>query len=313
VNLRQLEVFARVAEIGTLSEAALVLETVQPVLSRQIRSLEKELQVDLFHRTGRGLRLTDAGEKLLGRSKEILSTVRETRRELLGLTRSQLSNIVVAFSPTVSKAIARPFVRELFERHPDLKLRILEGVSGHIVEWMASRKVDVAVTYFTNALSRMNSEELCSEDLFLVSSQKKMNIPDTVSFSYLKGIPLVLPGQPHGLRSLMETMADSAGIELNVRIEADSFSTIKALVEEGVGCSTLPLSAITEDIRRGVFQISKITDPELRRHLVIITNSGRVAASGLNEVVKIIKDLGHLYLQVPEQFSRLESVRTVAV
>jgi LysR family nitrogen assimilation transcriptional regulator len=296
MNLRQIDIFVKVAETGSLSQAAVFLETVQPILSRQIRGLEQELHVELFHRTGRGLKLTEAGERLLQRSKDILSNVELAKQEMSAFTRSQLTEIAVAFSPTIGQAIVRPFVRELFKLHPEIRLRILEGVSGYIGEWLATRKVDVAVTYFTDALARMSFEELSSEELYLISSKRKNRFPASLSFKDIKDIPLILPGEPHGLRVQLEEAAKHTGTRLDIRIEADSFSTIKQLIQEGVGCSTLPLSAIKAEIRQGEFCVTKITEPVLKRRLVVITNSGRVPASGLKEVVKIIKALGHLYL-----------------
>ena len=84
MNLKQLEYFVQVAELGSFSKAALVLDIAQPALSRQVRSLETELRQQLFLRNGRGVALTDAGKRLFDHSVAVLQLVEQDRDAVSG-------------------------------------------------------------------------------------------------------------------------------------------------------------------------------------------------------------------------------------
>ena len=114
-------------------------------------------------------------------------------------------------------------------------------------------------------------------------------LPPTVPVSELGRFPLILPGPSEGLRILMEVVAAQAGIRLNMKIEADAFNSIRLLVEDGHGYSVLPYPAVQLEVERGMFQISRLVQPEVTRRLVLATCPARIPAAGLNELVRLIR------------------------
>jgi len=104
-------------------------------------------------------------------------------------------------------------------------------------------------------------------------------------------MPLVLPGEDQGLRMLMEMTAAQVGIPLDVVVEADTFNGIRLLVEDGVGCGILPFQVIEQEVRDGVLQASRLVEPEVQRQLVVTTCSNRISGAGLNELVRIVREV----------------------
>jgi len=114
VNSKQLEIFVKVAELGSLSKAARVLGRVQPILSRQIRELEANLDATLFHRTGRGLVLTDTGHRLYDRAVIVLSEMGEAEREIRNLGRALITHATIAMPTTMGRLIIKPLAHAIY-------------------------------------------------------------------------------------------------------------------------------------------------------------------------------------------------------
>ena len=110
MNLKQLEYFVQVAELGSFSKAAGVLDIAQPALSRQVRSLETELSQQLFLRNGRGVALTDAGKRLFDHSVAVLQLV-EHAREDLGASRDEpVGRVVIGLPPSIGRQLTLPLI-----------------------------------------------------------------------------------------------------------------------------------------------------------------------------------------------------------
>jgi LysR family transcriptional regulator, nitrogen assimilation regulatory protein len=289
VNSKQLELFVRIAEFGSLSKAAIMLHRTQPVLSREIRELESELGGALFHRTGRGVVLTETGQRLLKRSKRILEEIEQAEQEARGLGPTQLTRVAMAMPTTLGRTLLRPLVNEVLAHHPDIQLHMMEATSGPILEWVMARRVDIAILYDTVPIAQVVTEPLCEESMYLVAPVNVPKLPPTTKLSDLENIPLILPARTEGLRLLMEVIAAQVGIELKVRIEADAFNSIRLLVEEGHGYTVLPYPAIQLEVERGVFQYSQLVEPVVTRRLVLTTSPARIPAAGLNALVRIIR------------------------
>jgi LysR family nitrogen assimilation transcriptional regulator len=291
MNSKQLEIFVKVAELGSLSKAAVALGRAQPILSKQIRELERELDTTLFHRTGRGLAVTPSGERLLARAQRILDEMLQAEREIRNLGQTQLVHATVAIPTTLGRILTAPLVSAIRARHPQIQLRLREGTSGPILDWVMGRQVDVAILYDTMPTPRGTTQPVFEEEMFLISRAGGPALPKTTPVRALAGMPLILPGENQGLRMLMEMTAAQAGIALNVLVEADTFNGIRLLVEDGIGNGVLPFQVIEQEVREGILQASRLVDPEVKRQLVVTTCSNRLAGAGLNELVRIVRDV----------------------
>ena len=134
VDIKQIEYFVRVAEMGSFTRAANSLNVAQPALSRQVRLLEVELRQNLLVRNGRGAVMTEAGKVLLEHGRGILHQV-ERAHEELGRVRGALAGrVAIGLPPSIAKVLTVPLTREFRAQLPQAALSISEGLSNAMQE-----------------------------------------------------------------------------------------------------------------------------------------------------------------------------------
>lgn len=138
MEIKQLKYFLAVTELGAFSKAAVVLSVAQPVLSRQIRSLEEELGIELLYRNGRGIVLTEAGELLLERARAILSEASAITSDIDSMRASPSGKLILGLPPTANAILSVPLIERFRENYPRVKLKVQEGYSGHVLEWLST-------------------------------------------------------------------------------------------------------------------------------------------------------------------------------
>ncbi|WP_149536360.1 LysR family transcriptional regulator [Siccirubricoccus phaeus] len=267
MDFRQLTTFLHVAELGSVSKAAQRLRIAQPALSRQLRLLEQELKVSLFTRHGRGMVLTQPGHLLLGRAREILQRMEETRAELALSAAEEGGQLVFGLMPSLGGLLAARLVENFLERYPAMGLRIVSASSGYLQEWLHAGQVDLAVVQATAAVENLRHTPLLDEDLFLLTPGSGKASPLKLAEALRQR--LVLTGRQHGLRLLIDRAARLHGVTLDVAVEADSLEVLKALVLRGVGATILPLGAVQGEIAAGKLMAAPIVTPGLSRRLVL--------------------------------------------
>ncbi len=168
MDLKQLEYFVRVAELGSFTRAAVSLDIAQPALSRQVRLLEVELHQSLLIRNGRGAVPTEAGKLLLAHGRGILHQV-ERAREELGRVRGSLAGRVAVGLPTsLARVLTVPLTRTFRAELPDATISISEGLSVGMQESLMSGRLDIAVIYNAQPTPETEVSPLLEEELLLV-------------------------------------------------------------------------------------------------------------------------------------------------
>ena len=142
MNLKQLEYFVHVAELGSFSKAAVVLDIAQPALSRQVRSLETELRQQLFLRNGRGVALTDAGKRLFDHSVAVLQLMAHAREDLGASRDEPVGRVTIGLPPSIGRQLTLPLIDRFKKQLPAARLAIVEGLSTHIVEWVTTGRIE---------------------------------------------------------------------------------------------------------------------------------------------------------------------------
>ncbi len=289
LSTRHLECFLSIAESGSFSNAAIRLGWSQPVLSRYAKELEDELKVKLLYRDGRGVVLTDAGQRFLQRATELLQKFEEARLDALGTPQQMLESAAVGMPPTVTRILALPLARAIYAAYPATKLRLIESFSGHLLEWLSNDRMDAAILYGSEATQRLNAEPLLVERLHLIAPAQQGPLPREISLSEVAKLPLILPSRPHGLRRQLDTIAMRNGIQLSVRVEADGLVPIVQLVAAGIGFTVLPLPSIQQELDAGLLSSALIVDPPVERSLVVATAMKRSPRTGIEALIHIIK------------------------
>ena len=270
MDVPQLRTILHVAELGSLSKAADRLRIAQPALSRQVRLLEEELGIRLFDRNGRGMVVTDAGKKVLRHAQRIMQELDEIRATVADEDAPLRGQVSIGMPPTVSDILSVPLVSAFQVRHPEARLRIVSAYTGYLLDWLHRGELDVAIMYETRPVRSLRMEPLLEEVLFLIGPPDSGLRPDLpVSFAQVAALKLFLPSLGHGLRTILEQSAQIAGCRLEVPVEADSYSTLKNLVESGHGYTILPLAPIHRDVLVGRLVYAPIEGPTPSRRLML--------------------------------------------
>ena len=222
MELRQLRYFVKVVECGSMGRAAAELGVVVSALSQQISRLESELSARLLTRTATGTTLTEAGLAFLRQAQLAL---RHADDAVLAARSSRLSgHVSVGLAPTTSSVLAVPFMDAMRARYPDVRVRLVESLSGHLATMLNARQLDLAIVFQTEAAQRWSIQPLLDERLFLIASPALPGMPGPgpVGLRETARLPLILPSRSHGLRALLNSAFARLRIEPHIAAEVGS-------------------------------------------------------------------------------------------
>lgn len=291
MDLKQLEYFVHVAELGSFTRASNVLNIAQPALSRQVRLLEVELRQNLLIRNGRGVTTTEAGKLLLEHGRGILHQV-ERAREDLGRVRGALAGrVTVGLPPSISRMMTVPLTREFRKRLPNAILSISEGLSISMQEWLLAGRLDIALIYNPAPSADLDTIPLTEEDLYLVTRRSGNAQSSPVSLKDIANLPLVIPNRPHAIRMLIETQMAGIGCKPLVSLEIDGVPAILDLVADGAGHAILSKYAVATAANPDAYLINPIVKPRLVSKLSLATASGRITTLTQKAMLELIQEV----------------------
>jgi LysR family nitrogen assimilation transcriptional regulator len=299
MDLKQLEYFVRVAEMGSFTRASISLDIAQPALSRQIRLLEVELRQNLLTRNGRGAVPTEAGKLLLEHGRGILHQVSLTIEEL-GAARGALAGKVsIGLPPSLSKLITVPLAKAFKEHLPQAQLTLTEGFSLLMHEGLRVGNLDMAVLYNPEQSSDLEMATLHEDELSLISpadkpvgkSAKSAAKGQTVQLSDVAELPLILPSRPNAFRILIEGELMSVGKRPNVILEVDGLNAILNLVKEGMGHAVLPSYTLSNFDNASPFSVKTIHSPSIKSQLMLVWSARRPTTQTQKKAMDIVKQV----------------------
>ena len=266
MELRQLRYFVRIVELGSMSRAALDLDLVQSALSQQISRLEGELATRLLQRSSKGVVPTEAG---LAFFREAQLTLRHAEQAVRAAQQSRLSGTVsVGLASTTAVVLGVPLMQAMHARYPDVRLHLVESMSGHLTGMLNARQLDLAVLFDTGVARRWSVMPLLEEKLYLMCPRLAGEADATASttMAQLEGVPLILPTGAHGLRSTLDAAFAQAGIKPQLVAEVDSLSMLMDAVCAGLGCTIQPWAALGRVQNAALrLQWTEIADAQVRR------------------------------------------------
>ncbi|BBO20649.1 MAG: LysR family transcriptional regulator [Burkholderiales bacterium] len=306
MNLKQLEYFVAVAELGSFSKAAVILNIAQPALSRQVRLLETGLHVTLLMRNGRGAVLTEAGKRLFDHSVGILQLVSRTREDIEASRDEPAGRIVVGLPPSMGRLLTLPLVEGFRRSLPKARLAIVEGLSAHLAEWISTGRADIGLLHNPEPQPALEVTPVLEEPLGLVSpakkgdpkpgaakrgAGKKVSPRDTATLAELARLPLILPERTHAMRKLLETQAALCGHKLNVALEVSSVQSILDLVRAGHGHALLTPSALAASGDAAAFRLRPLSEPRLTSTLCLAVSALKPATPLSKHVFRMLREL----------------------
>ncbi len=272
MDLSQLRTFVAVAEAGSYIKASDLLNIPQPTLSRQVRALELELRASLFHRHGRGVRLTDRGNTFIEYARSIIHTMETAVLSVRDSSAMYAGNLVIGLTPSIGRVLIPQLASRLKEKFPLASVRLTEGLSGALYDKVLLGQVDFALVLSPAGSPNLQIEPLTTEQLYLVGPKKETgSAPSpTVALADLVRLPLILPYSNQWTRPALETAAARLGLQLNITLEIDSTASTVEIVAQGGGYAILPGSL--QNLRSlPDLTWQKIVDPYLEATICLIS------------------------------------------
>ena len=289
-DLTKWRAFLAIADLGSLTRAAIHLDRNQSLLSRHLNALERECSARLFTRTGRGVALSDVGQRLYPQVLALLESAEQLEQEIRGEAREPSGLITIGSLPSITNPIVARLFKQLRTRYPGLQLRVLEGSSGQVNEWLADARVDIAILYRYGRQAPSQEQTLATVDSYLIGAPgDRLTAAAELPFTALDGLPFILPGAPNGLRTALDALAQQERITLTPVLEADSLPLMRSVVAEAQLYTVLPIHAVWNEVRDGRLQAARITTPGLQRFVCMVTARAKGPSRGVRAVAQEIE------------------------
>jgi len=244
MHLRQARTFVTVAELGTVSKAALRLRIAQPALSRQIIDLEQELGLRLFDRVGRRLLLTGEGEQLLTGCRVLLNCASAVTEQAQLLRRGDTGVLKIAGSPQHIESVLAEFLHRYAERFPKVEVRIAEGTGSEILRLLESGEIHLGQNLLhTVKLDQRHFGSLALGSIELLAAchpSLPLSPRHSMEIARLAGFSLLLMDSGFGFRRAFDAASRMAGLNPSIKFESRNPHTLLALAEAGHGVAIVP-------------------------------------------------------------------------
>jgi LysR family transcriptional regulator, transcription activator of glutamate synthase operon len=272
MDLRQLEFFLEVARRSSFTQAARALGVAQPAISQSIARLEAELEIELFARNGRSVRLTEAGSRLVPHAERILGDVATARQEFAQLHGVAAGRLTVGATPTVATHLLPRVLAAYRRQYPHVEVILREGGASVLVMMLGRAAVDLAIVVLPVDDPALVTIPLFTEPLLLAVAEDSSIAEEAqggpVSLRIAANEPFILYRISYHLRSATLNGCRAVGFEPRVALEGGEMETVLRMVAAGLGVSLVPQLAFEGAPRPGVVALP-LSEPRLDRTLGI--------------------------------------------
>ncbi|EBX9478505.1 tricarballylate utilization LysR family transcriptional regulator TcuR [Salmonella enterica subsp. enterica] len=298
MELRQLRYFVRIIETGSMGSAAQDLDIGVSALSQQMSRLENELAIRLLQRTSRGVTPTNAGLAFYSQAQLAL---RHADDAILAAREARLSgHVSVGMAPSTASILGIPFIHAMQENYADVRLHVVESLSGNLERRINTRQIDLAVVFQKDKILRWSARPILEEQLFLIGSHALLAaLPDNpITPEQLAGIPLIMPSQGHGLRGRLDAVCQEHALNVEIVAEIDGLALLMRAVRDGLGATLQPGAAISH-LDNDALRVIGVHNPVLSRPNFLVslsddelTPAGLAARVVLTKVMRQLVDAG---------------------
>jgi len=290
MELDQLRYFLQVAERGNFTRAAEDLRISQPALSRSIQKLEEELGQPLFERQTRNLALTDSGDLLRSRARQILTLVEDTKAEITD--DGQTGRLRVAAIPTIAPFFLPQVLQTFGRAYPKATVIVQEDTTENLIRALIDGAVDVAILALPIEARSLETEELFAEELLLLMSvDHPLTAKKQIRLSDIESLPFVLLGEAHCLSDNIISFCRQKSFH-PVSVERTSqLAMVQELVSLNHGISMVPAMAQKLDTcSHRVYRSLSGTRPS--RKIAMVSNPYRFQSLLLKSLMKQLRTSG---------------------
>lgn len=295
MDVKQLRYFIAIAEEGSLSAAAQRLNIAQPSLSQHVLAIERKLGTALLERSQRGVSLTHPGKILLAHAREVTAAMDRAIEAVRQSGTEPQGDVTFGLPSSISMVLSVPLAETVRLELPKVRLRAIDAMSGYIQTWLEDQSIDLGMLYDISGVRHLAHNQLMTEKLHFFAAPDAWPFASragsAVRLADLAPVELVLPSQHHGLRSMIDRIARSQGVPLNVATEMDALGQIKTMVARGSGCTILAPAAAIDFVERGELIMAPIDDPEMIRPVYLVRNPAKPVTMASRELERITLDV----------------------
>jgi DNA-binding transcriptional LysR family regulator len=297
LDFKQLEAFVQVATRHSFSRAAEALQLTQPSITARIQALERELDEDMFERSGRGVRLTNAGTALLPYAERMLQMLWEAKESVEEVRSVQAGKLRLGSALTISTYVLPRILRTFRARYPGVDVAVHTGRSDQVLSMLLSDEVHVGLAH---SLTHPDVEtvNLYSDEVILVANPDHpfaANCQATIE--EVSTQPVILADRGSSYYGLTNGLFLQAGVVPNVVMELDSMEATKRMVEEGLGIALLPRVCLERELKQGLLAEVTITNaPPINRQIALIYRKSRKRARTVNAFLEVLRSIYELEL-----------------
>jgi DNA-binding transcriptional LysR family regulator len=279
--IAQLEAFIEVARARSVSRAADALFLTQPALTARIQGLERDLGAQLFVRTPRGMRLTEAGEVFLPFAVRSLETLADGRRLVNAFERGGAGRLTLGAAPAVSTYVLPAVLKRFSISHPRVAVSVKTGHSEEILELVLREQADLGLVRSLRHPDIV-STPLYEDRLILVSEPgHRFAKAGRMALEEIVDEQLVLFDRTSSYTELTNALFRGAGVVPVGYMELDNIDAAKKMVQQGFGVALLPHTAVADELEAGSLAEIEIVDAEpVRRQIVAIRRRNGGAPTG---------------------------------
>lgn len=286
------KLFIDAAELGSLSKVALAYGTSQPHISRSISELETECGGKLFVRTGRGVTLTELGQRIAPKVRAWLASTDELANDVRTSAGTPIGKVRIGSLPSTAHPLLSTLHRRLKEQYPRIQLAVREGQGAQVETWLEDGSVDLAILFRTSPSPQNGDVYLVKTPTYLVTAaDDPLSSGPTVRFSLLHDLPLVLFCRPSSWRNYLEQRAAERNVSLNVVLEADSLSLQTHIVSQGGVYALLGPYAIAAASKTRRLRASRLIEPSITRHIALAMPRHGSMTLACRVVMQLIRDI----------------------
>ncbi|HEY3431212.1 MAG TPA: LysR substrate-binding domain-containing protein [Rhodocyclaceae bacterium] len=287
-SLRQAEIFAAIARLGSVTKAAEALSLSQSATSTALAEFERLYDSRLFDRLGKALRLNALGEQMLPKVVELLDRASEIEDMLAG--RAGLGPLHIGATLTIGNYLATLIVADLLRKHGEARIQLTVHNTATIIEQVAGYSLDIGLVEGACHHPDLTVEPWVDDELVVFC-------PPTHPFARKRKIdlkalmeePWILREQGSGTRALFDQAVHRLGLEPKVRLELEHTEAIKRAVESGLGIGCISRLALREAFRRGSLVPLKTPELELRRRFQFVWHKDKYPTATLREFLAACK------------------------
>lgn len=307
MDLKAIEAFRAVAELGSISRASAYLRLAQPALSRMIQKLEHSLGVELLQRSSTGAAPTAAGRVLLERTAGFETGLADIAREVSGYANEVIGPLRVGVQPPLSHLAMPELIRRYLEAHPRVEFHVHEGYSADMVDGLLEETIDIVVAETPSHIPReLLVLPLWTEALHLFGPSNAETAEPFVSGSATLAqalqLPLILPSPRYSIRKLIEQAASREHLRVRPHLEVDGPEMIFSLVRSGLGFTLMPALGATTFGRGRVAAVP--TAPAIDRAMSMLIRSAVAAEPKVATFVRMFRE-AVVALADTERFSHI--------